>query len=628
MMHLQRKESKGTLVVAVLVALALMSLVWGSSAARADPSTAPWTSGITVAGSATGNFNGYDRVLADNQGNVYVFFESSTGFNQANVSVTKYNVASPSSPALVFTRSVNNGDMSLLYGSFISAAVDHTGNLYCAWTRSGAYTVGHGAEVFVSMSADGGNSWAQVTQASAPSSYGDNADPSIAINPVDGSVWLAWDQFWGGSFNVTISHSVNQGVTFSGFTNITNQGGSLTVWPQLGIDSHARMYVLFENATSATGVPYTLYWTWSDNGADWAAPQLMPSKLTAAYTPTLVVDASDHVHVAWYDWRKAPSLDNTVHYRMSADGGATWTADLPVSQGTILAGNYPGVAVHGKTVIVLWHSGSGGTPGIGYAVSLDGGLTFHPEQFSTTVVDTSSPIGLAADQNDAFYATYTQSTTPVSVGLKVWVGPPSTPVITSVAPATSQLTVSWSLVPEQNVAEYLVFRSTDGVNFQAVATVGPSTTSYVDTGLANGTYWYEVEAVNTVGVASLPSASWSGSLGPTVAQLQAEITALQAQLSLANANLANVQTQLNAIKAQLTTIQGNTSALQTQLNDLQNQLNNLQTTQTITYANLAFEVIVVVLLILVLLNQMRKPKSPQLMMAEPVQAPRKPEDDL
>ncbi len=621
-----------TVTIALVAAFAFGSLAAVAQPATAAPAPTQWSGSQTVMGSTSGLANAYSRTLVDSSGNLYVFFEAITALNQANVTVAKYSLSPGPAPSFLFTRSVNNGDMSLAFGTLLSVATDASGNLYCAWTRNSAYTIGHGSEIFVSMSADGGNSWSQLALASSPSSYGENANPSLAVNPTDRSIWVAWDQAWDASYNITISHSVDHGATFSGFSNITNQGDDNTVWPQLGIDSHARMYVLFENHTAVSGAPYTLYWTWSDGGSGWSTPQLFPSAIVGSFTPYLVVDSADRVYGVWYDWRETVSGVNTVRYRMSSDRGATWTADLAVNQGNLQSGNFPSLAVHGSTVAILW--GVGGGSALGYVVSYDAGLTFSSEANTFTPSTASLPGGLVADANDAFYATYTLSTSPNSVGLKFWVGPPSRPAITSVAARTGypQLTVTWAASPEPNVVEYVVYRSTDGSNYQAIATVGASTTSYLDYGLANGTYWYQIVAVNSQSVASLPSVAWSGTVGPTVAQLWSEIASLQAQLNSANANLASIQAQLTAIKNQAAALQGNTTALQNQIKNLQDQINTMQSqqaTQTLSYANLAFEIIVVVLLVVLLLNQMRKPKSPRLMMAQPGQATSpKPEDEL
>ncbi len=636
------KRMRTAVVLALVATLAFGTLFVSAPPARADLNAVAWSADALVTGANAGQQNSWTRVLADQHGNVFVFFEVYVGTNQANLNVSKFStVGNTGTYAFQYTRSVNGNDFSVVYQSLISVTMDASGNLYCAWTKGPGYTSGHGAEVYVSMSADGGNTWPQTTRADSLNSFGDDQNPSVAINPVDNSVWVAWDQTWNGLYNISISHSTNAGATFTGFANITNQHSDTTVWPQLGIDSLGRMYVAYEYFAYTLGT-YSLNWTWSDGGASWAAPQHIPSTLVeGAYTPSLVVDSANRVHIVWYDHRLTSEGTFSVYYRESTTRGATWSPDLPVNQGTIQPGNFPSIAVHGNTVIVAWQSGSS----LGYAISGNGGSSFFPEQ-SASVSTNLAYTSLAADENGTFYAAVTRATTVWSVGLMFWNGPPSVPSITGVAPAAGQLTVTWGAVPEKDVSEYRVYRSIDGSNYQIVGTVGASTTSFVDSGLANGTYYYRVDAVDNRGTASNPSLPALGTVGPTTAQLiadlQSEIAVLQGQLSSSDANLTAARAQITSLQTALTNLQNSQSTsdaataaalarLQANITALQNQLNNLQSqqaTQTISYANLAFEVIVVVLLVVLLLNQMRKPKAPQMMMAESAQSPKKPEDDL
>jgi fibronectin type 3 domain-containing protein len=88
--------------------------------------------------------------------------------------------------------------------------------------------------------------------------------------------------------------------------------------------------------------------------------------------------------------------------------------------------------------------------------------------------------------------------------------PPSTPGnLTASATSTSQISLSWTASSSRaGLAEYIVSRCTGSScgHFRQVSTVGPSTTTYVDTGLRAGTtYQYEVTAVDTNGRSSQAS---------------------------------------------------------------------------------------------------------------------------
>jgi len=238
------------------------------------------------------------------------------------------------------------------------------------------------------------------------------------------------------------------------------------------------------------------------------------------------------------------------------------------------------------------------------------------------------------------------------VGDLAWNSPPTTPANVAVARSgTTGLSVSWSRDPEKDVAAYRVWRSSDGGrSYQLLATLGFTATSYLDSGLVNGTYWYSVTALDLAGTSSHPSFPLSGTVGPTTAEmiaaLQAQITALKAQLSDAQANITALQNQLTALqnaqaandtatRAALANLQGQISSLWNQLNQTRQDLANAraeQATQTMSYVNMALAIIIV-LLVAMLLLQMRRPRNPvQVMSPEPpgrvVAQPRTPEEEL
>ena len=64
--------------------------------------------------------------------------------------------------------------------------------------------------------------------------------------------------------------------------------------------------------------------------------------------------------------------------------------------------------------------------------------------------------------------------------------------------STSQINLSWTN-NSATEAGFNIDRSTDGIHFTQIATVGSTTTTFSNTGLVDGTkYYYEVQAFNTV----------------------------------------------------------------------------------------------------------------------------------
>ncbi|GAA4138244.1 galactose oxidase-like domain-containing protein [Leifsonia shinshuensis] len=93
--------------------------------------------------------------------------------------------------------------------------------------------------------------------------------------------------------------------------------------------------------------------------------------------------------------------------------------------------------------------------------------------------------------------------------------PPTAPGAPTATGAVGSVTLGWTASTDNvGVTGYDIYRSTtSGFTPSAanlVKQVGGSTTSYTDTGLAAGTYYYQVEAVDAAGNASPPSGEVSG----------------------------------------------------------------------------------------------------------------------
>lgn len=621
----------GRTAIALVVVLAMVAgaLLVTAPAARADHNTIAWSDPATVASSAGFSY-GFSWIVADGHGSIYVFYTTTnTATSSTNLNVTKFAaVGAGGRPQKLFDAQVNDVANVVTSSYPISATIDGSGNLYVAWTRNPIST---GFVVFVSKSVNGGASWQSAKMASSPSSAGDNYWPNVVAGP-DGVVFVSWIQSWGGNVAVSLAHSSDAGQTYSGWTNVSST--SFVGISSLAVDSGGRLYVAY-TAFSAASSSYVVNVTWSDDGATWATAQMIAAPNTSPLFPALLADSSGTVHLAWY--AGLPSGGYVIEYSQSRDRGASWTGPLAIT--APFSGGYVGyLAGEGDTVMYV--RGSYDLTGFGFVISADHGTTWYSDESTNTGRTSLTPV--AADQNGTFWAASLDASSHMT--LRPWYGPPSRPMIESVvASGSNGLTVTWTPSPEQNVVDYRIYRSSDGTTYEAVGLVAGSVTSFTDSGLTNGTYFYLVTAINVYGSSSHVSAAASGVVGTTTAQLianlESEISALQAQLNSTNADLVSLQAQLTSLRSQITSLQGTSNAnnatlaqLQTKIDNLQNQLNTLQgqqATQTISYANLAFEIIVVVLLVVLLLNQMRKPKAPQMMMAQPGQAqPKAPEDDL
>ena len=658
-MQPKRRLSVAVVLWSVFV-MAFAAFLAAAPSAMATHDSVTWTNYGDLAG-ADHFHRWFGGVLG--AGNVlyvpYITYNTNTGF--ANINLTKLTTGGGlfNAPVVLFDRQVNDVPNVVCLCRAPTIAMDHAGNVYVAWTRNPSGTLSY--DVMVSKSTDGGSTWLPAVRVNQPNNNEVDLYPSIMTTP-EGFVWVSYVQQNGAFYNVTVGRSTNGGNTFTLWVNASQQ--KVPTDPiadsHLVSDSNGRLYLLIETYSFSPSFRYVINYTWSDDGINWSLPTPITSATTWALNGAIAVDASNHVHVAWEDFRTVYSLGvPTVWYMQSTDRGLTWSPQLPLET-TAISNNpqYVHLATYGSNVMAVWGSTGAGN-GMTYAVSGDGGATWYDAKNAAIGYAVVQP-SVSVDENGTFWTVVTDNTgTYRRVGGLAWNSPPTTPANVAVARSgTTGLSVSWSRDPEKDVAAYRVWRSSDGGrSYQLLATLGSAATSYLDSGLVNGTYWYSVTALDLAGTSSHPSFPLSGTVGPTTAEmiaaLQAQITALKAQLSDAQANITALQNQLVALQNQLTALQNAQAAndtatraalanLQGQISSLWNQLNQTrqdlanaraeQATQTMSYVNMALAIIIV-LLVAMLLLQMRRPRNPvQVMSPEPpgrvVAQPRTPEEEL
>ena len=210
-----------------------------------------------------------------------------------------------------------------------------SGTVYLIWWDFGSNNI------FFDWSADG-NTWHADTRinditGSAPGGGGwQLAIPAMAVDPVSGTIYVAWPDSRNGNLDIFASSSTDGGITWSANHKLNDDAGTNTQWM---VD--------------------------------------------------VAVDNAGVVHAAWEDNRNGAW---NIFYSNSTDGGNTWAANIRVSsQDTPLSYNRPGdyfaiEAGPDNKIYVVWTDGRGTDFDIYYARS--------PGFPTSTVTVTTSPAGL------------------------------------------------------------------------------------------------------------------------------------------------------------------------------------------------------------------------------------------
>lgn len=239
----------------------------------------------------------------------------------------------------------------------------------------------------------------------------------------------------------------------------------------------------------AGGTPFKVSLVWSDFPSTEAATKNLVNDLDLTVTsPSGTVYRGNVFSGGWTQSAGSADRTNNVEnvYVQSAASG-TWTVE--VRGYNVPSGPQP------FALVVDGASSSGPTPTSTNTPTVGPSNTSTSAPTNTqvpTATNTSLPTNSATPTN-----------TPLPTATSIPTSVPQTPAapssLTATAVSRSQINLSWT-DNAGNEDGFKIERSTDGVNFTQIATVGANVPTYSNTGLAkNRTYYYRVRAYNSAG---------------------------------------------------------------------------------------------------------------------------------
>lgn len=257
-------------------------------------------------------------------------------------------------------------------------AVDTTGsiydgNVYITWTR-----FANDAPIYFSRSTDGGVTFSEPFQISDPS-YDSNQGSLPVIGP-DGVIYVAWLNF--DTSSIRMVKSTNGGQSFgepfpvADITQIPNPlpGGGFrdNSFPTMAVDpKNGNIYVAWNDFRNGDA---DIYFTRSTNGgSSWSDPVRINDDLFRSnahqFFPWLSVAPNGKLYAGWFDSRLDPTpLTEPLYYdefvTVSTDGGITFSPNQRTSEvsadsstggfTTPFIGDYSGMASTNNFVYPAW----------------------------------------------------------------------------------------------------------------------------------------------------------------------------------------------------------------------------------------------------------------------------------
>lgn len=263
---------------------------------------------------------------------------------------------------------------------------DRAGDLFAIYLKP----VQDFSQVFLSRSADNGESWRVLGQVSGGDYQSVRA--SIAIDEKN-AIYVFWTKFieaYGQIFYRVYADGV-----WSDEHQLTS-GDAYSGYPSVCVDSKGHLHLVWYGFD---GIAYQVFYT-KFNGSQWTSPIKLSQGYPDSVNPTVAVDSSDNVHVAWF---KSNGRWYQINY---IKWSGSWGTQTILSSSSADAFN-PTMAVDSNgRVFVAWDEGSGPITQIYYSVY--SGSEWSRESSLSTGPSAQNP-SIAIDAQDNVYLLYDKS---------------------------------------------------------------------------------------------------------------------------------------------------------------------------------------------------------------------------
>ena len=430
-----------------------------------DASTESWTPTEVVSTEST-NDSYYPSIAVDSAGNVHITWYDLTDYAGAGTDADIFYKRWNASTSLWTSTEVVSAESTEV--SFrASLALDAAGNVHIAWIDGTDYaSSGIDSDIFYKRWNASTSSWITTEVVSTEST-----DPSYSSSLVvdsEGNIHIAWEDYTDyASAGIDADIFYKRWNTSTSLWTITEvvstESTSGSYDPTLTIDSAGNVHIVWEDFTdyASAGIDADIFYKhWNTSTSSWTMTEIVSTESTSgSYDPTLTIDSTGNVHIAWHDYTDYASagIDADIFYKRWNSSTPSWTITEVVSIEITGDSGYPSLAVDATgNVHVAWHDHTD------YAVS--------------------------GTDWDIFY--------------KHFAGPPIAPVLSPILPnPTNIATISldWNDVPGASL--YYIYRSTSNiVSVEGFTPIGNTViSSYDDTLPTEGTFYYVIVANNFAG---------------------------------------------------------------------------------------------------------------------------------
>jgi len=312
-----------------------------------------WTITEVVSTESTGNSLA-PSLAVDSSGNVHVAWHDATNYTGCGTDSDIFYKRFVPDSGWTITEVVSTESTS--HSGYPSLDVDLDGNVHVAWYDATNYT---GCETdWDIFYKDRTHSWS-TTEVVSTESTKDSWSPTLDVD-LDGNVHVAWydiTNYAGCESDIDIFYK-NRTYSWSTTEVVSTESTSHSYNPSLAVDSSGNVHVAWHDETNYTGCGFDEDIFYKNRTYSWSTTEVVSTESTfdSCY-PSLAVDLAGNVHVAWRDPTNYTGCgsDLDIFYKRY-EVGSGWTFTQVVSTQSTNASQMPSLAVDlAGNVHIAWH---------------------------------------------------------------------------------------------------------------------------------------------------------------------------------------------------------------------------------------------------------------------------------
>jgi hypothetical protein len=210
-------------------------------------------------------------------------------------------------------------------------------------------------------------------------SNGNASSMSPQIAASGNNVYVVWQDYTPGNYDIFLAKSTNGGHGFGTPINLSNDKGNSTE-PSIAVAGN-NVYVVWSDDTISPGISQVYFAKSTNGGATFSDPSNLGFSSHVSSSPKVAVGENNStVYVTWVDGTLTHSGEVffKIYFKKSTAGGdeGTFGGLITIDPGTLYPYTSSTMDASGKSLLIAWLENRTGNPGVFFSASADGGSSF------------------------------------------------------------------------------------------------------------------------------------------------------------------------------------------------------------------------------------------------------------